>query len=243
MRLCYRQEKVGRAWLCRRHCRRPIREHPRRSHGLHPRCAPDAAGAVSEGEPLASGAGDDSLPAPPLGAVLTARQGRTGPTPRVDCDIVTRFDSLQRIGSRPTASRSSLARNVCRYISLLRLRPPPSPLPLPAFESPAHPPMSFTTLSGLSDATGGFVFDPAAAQYPASSPFSGSGSSDRPGSSASSPGPEPLSERPQPGPSRTQLAVSTTRRRVRAKIDLAPDQPPTARGNPRIRVFVACYQW
>ncbi|TFK82181.1 hypothetical protein K466DRAFT_666667 [Polyporus arcularius HHB13444] len=45
--------------------------------------------------------------------------------------------------------------------------------------------------------------------------------------------------------SRSSSPVCTTqasRRRVRPKIDLAPGQPSTKRGNPRIRVFVACYQ-
>ncbi|RPD62664.1 hypothetical protein L226DRAFT_610838 [Lentinus tigrinus ALCF2SS1-7] len=43
-------------------------------------------------------------------------------------------------------------------------------------------------------------------------------------------------------PSSSLAHVSTvSHKRVRPKIDLAPDQPPTVRGNPRIRVFVACY--
>lgn len=29
----------------------------------------------------------------------------------------------------------------------------------------------------------------------------------------------------------------------KARIDLAPDQPPTTQGRPRARVFVACMQW
>jgi hypothetical protein len=32
-------------------------------------------------------------------------------------------------------------------------------------------------------------------------------------------------------------------RKDRARIDLAPDQPPTTQGRPRARVFVACVQW
>ncbi|KAI1796440.1 hypothetical protein LXA43DRAFT_912176 [Ganoderma leucocontextum] len=50
------------------------------------------------------------------------------------------------------------------------------------------------------------------------------------------------------GPSRSSSAspVRTStgagRKRARPKVDLAPGQPPTARGNPRIRVFVACRQ-
>lgn len=40
-----------------------------------------------------------------------------------------------------------------------------------------------------------------------------------------------------------RTGTSAGRKRVRPKIDLAPGQPPTARGNPRIRVFVACRQW
>ena len=46
---------------------------------------------------------------------------------------------------------------------------------------------------------------------------------------------------PEVSPVRTY--TSAGRKRVRPKIDLAPGQPPTARGNPRIRVFVACRQW
>lgn len=48
------------------------------------------------------------------------------------------------------------------------------------------------------------------------------------------------SRSPSPSPTRGPKAA---RKRVRQKINLAPGQPPTARGNPRIRVFVACYQW
>ncbi|PIL34193.1 transcription factor [Ganoderma sinense ZZ0214-1] len=43
-------------------------------------------------------------------------------------------------------------------------------------------------------------------------------------------------------PVRLGASTSAGRKRVRPKIDLAPGQPPTARGNPRIRVFVACRQ-
>ncbi|KAH9942321.1 uncharacterized protein BXZ73DRAFT_97734 [Epithele typhae] len=53
------------------------------------------------------------------------------------------------------------------------------------------------------------------------------------------------SEATHPGPSRPRTALGPTepaRKRVRSKVELAPGQPPTARGNPRIRVFVACYQ-
>ncbi|KAI0743811.1 hypothetical protein C8Q80DRAFT_1183246 [Daedaleopsis nitida] len=77
-------------------------------------------------------------------------------------------------------------------------------------------------------------------------------------SSASSPDPSGFSE-PSPaaesgpehaGPSRSvsssppraSSSSNATRKRIRPKVDLAPGQPPTARGNPRIRVFVACYQ-
>ncbi|KAI0775649.1 hypothetical protein BD413DRAFT_491464 [Trametes elegans] len=37
-------------------------------------------------------------------------------------------------------------------------------------------------------------------------------------------------------------SASSSRKRVRPKIALAPDQPPTARGNDRIRVYVACHE-
>ncbi|RPD63893.1 hypothetical protein L227DRAFT_572339 [Lentinus tigrinus ALCF2SS1-6] len=47
------------------------------------------------------------------------------------------------------------------------------------------------------------------------------------------------SRSPSSSPTR---ASKVSRKRIRPRIDLAPDQPPTARGNPRIRVFVACYQ-
>ncbi len=54
----------------------------------------------------------------------------------------------------------------------------------------------------------------------------------------------------QAGPSSSRSSSSSpprtskaSRKRVRPKLDLAPGQPPTARGNARIRVFVACYQW
>lgn len=42
---------------------------------------------------------------------------------------------------------------------------------------------------------------------------------------------------------RTPATTPTGRKRPRHNINLAPDQPPTARGNPRVRVFVACFQW
>ena len=91
-----------------------------------------------------------------------------------------------------------------------------------------------------------FIFDPAAVEFPAASPLLGSGSSafsDPCSSSKSSPDPADRdSEPPQAGPSGASAAAAN-RKRIRPKIDLAPGQPPTARGNPRIRVFVACYQW
>ncbi|EJF65111.1 hypothetical protein DICSQDRAFT_132648 [Dichomitus squalens LYAD-421 SS1] len=43
-------------------------------------------------------------------------------------------------------------------------------------------------------------------------------------------------------PVRASSTAGAGRKRIRPKVDLAPGQPPTARGNPRIRVFVACYQ-
>ncbi|TFK94583.1 hypothetical protein K466DRAFT_535614 [Polyporus arcularius HHB13444] len=53
----------------------------------------------------------------------------------------------------------------------------------------------------------------------------------------------------QAGPSSSRSSSSApprtskaSRKRLRPKLDLAPGQPPTARGNARIRVFVACYQ-
>ncbi|KAI0697750.1 hypothetical protein C8T65DRAFT_806929 [Cerioporus squamosus] len=52
----------------------------------------------------------------------------------------------------------------------------------------------------------------------------------------------PSSSRSSSSSSTRTSKTSRTRRRIRTKVDLAPGQPPTARGNPRIRVFVACYQ-
>ncbi|KAI0702975.1 hypothetical protein C8T65DRAFT_655245 [Cerioporus squamosus] len=75
-------------------------------------------------------------------------------------------------------------------------------------------------------------------------------SSASPGTSAASePSPTQSSDLFQTGPSSSRGSSSSPARtsktywkRVRQKVDLAPGQPPTARGNPRIRVFVACYQ-
>ncbi|KAI0655926.1 hypothetical protein C8Q70DRAFT_1016334 [Cubamyces menziesii] len=55
-------------------------------------------------------------------------------------------------------------------------------------------------------------------------------SSAQPSSSASSP------------PSTSGSATSNPRKRIRPTIALAPGQPPTARGNDRIRVYVACHE-
>ena len=74
--------------------------------------------------------------------------------------------------------------------------------------------------------------------FPSASPLHTAGSSS---SALSDPSSSPDADLDYDHPRASQAGPS--RKRLRPKIDLAPGQPPTARGNPRIRVFVACYQW
>ncbi|KAI0633373.1 hypothetical protein C8Q77DRAFT_1114598 [Trametes polyzona] len=104
---------------------------------------------------------------------------------------------------------------------------------LPPF-GPADP-LADTSLSfEFSD-----LFSPATAPAfhpPSPNPTSVSTSEpDRPSSSQAS-----SSAASSPPPAATTTAAQ--RKRVRPKIALAPGQPPTARGNDRIRVYVACHE-
>ncbi|KAI9060851.1 hypothetical protein FKP32DRAFT_998265 [Trametes sanguinea] len=59
-------------------------------------------------------------------------------------------------------------------------------------------------------------------------------------SSSSSPGSSiPADSRPR----ESSTAPNASGRRLRPKIALDPEQPPTALGKPRARVYVACNQW
>ncbi|KAI1791304.1 hypothetical protein LXA43DRAFT_945720 [Ganoderma leucocontextum] len=77
----------------------------------------------------------------------------------------------------------------------------------------------------------------------ASSPLQPSTSSwDTPEPSDSPPGPEPAGPSRSSSASPVRTSTGARRKRVRPTIHLAPGQPPTSRGNPRIRVWVACRQ-
>lgn len=83
--------------------------------------------------------------------------------------------------------------------------------------------------------------------YPDSStPSSVAASTEGPGSCSP---PLPLSDNLEPGAFHSSFYSTSPQPRAgkplkdRARIDLAPDQPPTTQGRPRARVFVACLQW
>ena len=75
---------------------------------------------------------------------------------------------------------------------------------------------------------------------PSVAPPSESPSSSSPSASSQSPHPKSACDS-----TRSTRASSSNppRKRIRPKIALDPSQPPTARGKPRARVYVACNQW
>ena len=141
-----------------------------------------------------------------------------------------------------TASRSTLASIKAPYLSFIILKSRLATHLSMGTNSDSSSPFSLAHMDAA--ALGSFLSSASSPLYPStgSSALSEtSGLDDSPPSDLSPEHAACASRSSSESPVRT--GTSAGRKRVRPKIDLAPGQPPTARGNPRIRVFVACRQW